>query len=161
MILVRTVAQADTRAMADLLKEIIPAGDRSAGSTAISRQSLDRWVSSDPARSAWHKAEDAAGMLLGFQVIAPKDGLPPDACEIASFVRTGRASLPVGSRLFEATAIAARHLGYSWINATIRSDNTGALVYYQSRGFEDYRVDRDRPPDKGSRVMKISKCYTL
>lgn len=161
MILVRPVAQADMRAMADLLNEIMRAEDPGSGSAEISRHSLDRWVSSDPARSAWHMAEDTAGVLLGFQVIGPKDGLPPDACEIASFVRIGWASLPVGSRLFEITAIAARRLGYTWINASIQSDNIAALAYYQSRGFESSRVDGDVALAKNPRGTKISKRYAL
>ncbi|MDA0924273.1 MAG: GNAT family N-acetyltransferase, partial [Proteobacteria bacterium] len=51
--------------------------------------------------------------------------------------------------------------GYHWINATIRADNTGGLIYYQSRGFRDWRHLTDQRLANGMRVDKICKRYDL
>ena len=88
-----------------------------------------------PARSRWLVAEGEAGEILGLQWIEPHAGLPDEAANIATFVLPGRQQLGIGSALFAATERAARDVGYVWINATIRADNEGGLVYYQSRGF--------------------------
>ncbi|MBT8411372.1 MAG: GNAT family N-acetyltransferase, partial [Octadecabacter sp.] len=73
----------------------------------------------------------------------------------------GRSGTGIGSALFEATKVAARQLGYVWINATIRADNEGGLAYYQSRGFRDWtRVERHRLAN-GQIVDRICKRYDL
>ena len=81
-------------------------------------------------------AEDESGNLLGFQTIGPKPSLPNDVCDIATFTRVGHTGIGIGSALFEKTKKAARKLRYSQINATIRAENEGGQIYYQSRGFE-------------------------
>ena len=73
----------------------------------------------------------------------------------------GRTGLGIGSALFSAIAGAAKNLGYVWINATIRADNTGGLTYYQSRGFRDWHHDEAVKLDNGSIVSKISKRYDI
>ena len=91
----------------------------------------------------------------------PDERLPSEACDVATFVRLGQTGLGIGSKLFEATKRAARELGYSWINATIRADNESGLTYYQSRGFEDYARKTDVPLGNGFSVDRISKRYDL
>ena len=54
-----------------------------------------------------------------------------------------------------------RDHGYVWINAEIRADNTGGLIYYQSRGFEDYGRIKDYRLDDGMVVDKVLKRYDL
>jgi GNAT superfamily N-acetyltransferase len=115
----------------------------------------------DPDKSAWHVAEDDTGNILGFQFLEPHPDLPPEACDIASFVRLGKTGLGVGSKLFEASRLAAKSLGYQWINATIRADNGGGLAYYQSRGFEDYAHHPQQRLGNGALVDKVSKRYDL
>jgi L-amino acid N-acyltransferase YncA len=99
--------------------------------------------------------------VLGFQWVSPHPNLPPESCDIASFVQIGRTGLGIGSALFTATAAAAKALGYKWINATIRADNDGGLTYYQSRGFRTWTVDEGVQLDSGQVVNKISKRYDL
>lgn len=111
--------------------------------------------------SAWHLAEDDTGTLLGFQYFIPKDTLPDDACDIATFVRLGQTGLGIGSRLFDATTKAARALGYRWINATIRADNESGLTYYQSRGFENWKRVKNVPLGNGQNIDRIFKRYDL
>ncbi len=161
MIHIRRAGPLDARAMADLLNSIIAQGGTTAITEPVTAQTLQDWMQSQADKSAWHLAEDEAGMLLGFQFFAPRDGLPPEACNIATFVQVGQTGLGIGSRLFEASRTAARALGYAWINATIRADNSGGLAYYQSRGFEDRARDDHVRLANGLIVSKISKRYDL
>lgn len=161
MITVRPAHALDAREMAGILTEIIEIG----GTTAMSGRIDAAWfiarMQTAPEASAWHVAETDAGEILGFQWIAPHDGLPPEAVDIATFAKPGRQGLGIGSKLFEATRAAAARMGYAWINAGIRADNAGGLAYYQSRGFEDYgRIAGYRMGD-GTVVDKILKRFEL
>jgi L-amino acid N-acyltransferase YncA len=147
--------------MAELLDAIIRKGGTTAHTTPVSRDTILEWMDRDPQRSAWHVAEDDTGTILGFQFLEPHPDLPPDACDIASFVRLGQTGLGVGSKLFDASRKAAKALGYAWINATIRADNTGGLAYYQSRGFEDYARHTQQRLANGAVVDKVSKRFDL
>lgn len=143
--LVRRVSSFDARTMAELLNEIIVQGGTTAMSKALSRSEMSDWIDSNKAQSAWHLAESDeeknGGELLGFQKIGPYEGLPQQACSIATFAKLGKTQLGIGSALFKATREAAVTLGYHWINATIRNYNEGGIAYYQSRGFEPYKRD--------------------
>lgn len=108
-----------------------------AGGTS-SAQALADWMDDVSAYAAWHVAEDTAGRLIGFQRIGSGADLASDTCEIATFLRDG-APLAVATRLFEASAEAARLLGYAQIDATIGRRNDSARIYYQSRGFRRLR----------------------
>ncbi len=119
---VRPATLADIRQMAEI-----------AGGTTTP-QALADWMDDVSAYAAWHVAENEIGALLGFQRIGADAALSRYACEIATFLRNG-AALSIGSRLFDATAQAARLLGYAWIDARIAQGNEGARIYYQSHGF--------------------------
>ncbi|MEP2531692.1 GNAT family N-acetyltransferase [Shimia sp.] len=160
-LIVRRAGSLDCGAMADLLNQIIEIGGTTAMTTPITRSELSSWMASDTDQSAWHIAEDDTGALLGFQWIAPKTGLPAEACDIATFVQVGRTGLGTGSALFDATRAAARQLGYGWINATIRADNSSGLAYYQSRGFDNYQLTPNVPLGTGQVVDRVSKRYNL
>lgn len=151
----------DLRQAADLLNEIIAIGGSTALTAPLSRDEISGWLLGDPDRAVWHVAMDAKGQVLGFQWVGPFGDLPPEACEIGTFVKSGRTGLGIGSKLFDATKKAAQALGYNWINAEIRADNAGGLAYYQSRGFEDYKRLTDIPLDDGTLVSKICKRYDL
>ena len=141
--------------MAKLLSEIIEAGGTTAIGGPISGAVIWEWMSI--ARSAWHVAEDENGRVLGFQWIAPASYLPAEAAENATFARIDKVGMGIGSKLLEQTKVAARELGYSWINANIRADNESGLTYYQSRGFEDYRLMLDYKLPDGTLVDKVLK----
>lgn len=114
-----------------------------------------------PERSAWHVAVDEKENIVGFQWINPKEDLPQGAIDIATFVQIGQTGLGIGSALFEATRNAAKAMGYVWINANIRADNEGGLIYYQSRGFQDYGVIEGYEMANGDIVDKRLKRYDL
>ena len=161
MITVRPAHALDAREMAEILNQIIAIGGTTAMTGRIDSAYFVTRMQTAPDASAWHVAETEAGEILGFQWIAPHDGLPPEAVDIATFAKPGRQGLGIGSKLFEATQAAAKRMGYAWINASIRADNAGGLAYYQSRGFEDYgRIEGDRLAD-GSVVDKILKRLDL
>lgn len=145
--------------MAALLNQIIAKGGTTAIVRPVSNHDILDWMSNSNA--VWHLAEDESGNLKGFQWIEPHPDLPPDATDIASFVKLGETGLGIGSDLFEATKAAARAMGYTKIDAIIRADNEGGLAYYQSRGFETLRLLPDIKLDDGTKVDKIWKCYDL
>ncbi|SFL77582.1 GNAT family N-acetyltransferase [Shimia aestuarii] len=158
---IRRAGALDSGAMCDLLNEIIAIGGTTALTAPMSRDAFQAKMEINAVHSAWHLAEDPTGEVLGFQWIAPHPELPPKACDIATFVRVGRTGLGTGSALFDATRSAARALGYRWINANIRADNSGGLAYYQSRGFEPYQRLTGITLPNGQTVDKILKRYDL
>lgn len=160
-VIIQQGTSADLRQTADLLNDIIEIGGTTALTTPLSREALADWLMADPDRAIWHVAMNHAGDVLGFQWIGPFAGLPPEACEIGTFVKTGRTGLGIGSKLFDATKAAARTMGYSWINAEIRADNAGGLAYYQSRSFETYGRKDGIQLEDGTEVSKILKRYDL
>jgi L-amino acid N-acyltransferase YncA len=161
MITVRHATTMDARPMATLLNAIIAEGGTTARTQPVSGADIIALMDSAPQRSAWHVALDDSGTVIGFQYIEPMDSLPPDACDIATFVQMGRTGLGIGSALFKATVEAARALGYVWINANIRADNEGGLIYYQSRGFRDYGRREGVALASGLVVDKVLKRYDI
>lgn len=139
-IIIRPAGVFDAAHMADLINQI-----GAAQSPEKSRGDIAKWMTQNANHSAWHVAEDEAGNMLGFQWIAPHPDLPAEAAEIATFVKSGDIGLRAGSKLFEATKAAAKKLGYHWINATVQSNNSGGQIYYQSRGFENWRRSAQLP----------------
>ncbi|MEM8691587.1 MAG: GNAT family N-acetyltransferase [Pseudomonadota bacterium] len=160
MIHIRKGTRLDATGAARLLNEIIAQGGTTALTDSISDAEFWDWVGSDPDKSVWHVAEQD-GAILGFQWVGPFEGLPPDALEIGTFVQIGQTGLGIGSKLFDATRKAAKAMGYSWINADIRADNEGGLIYYQSRGFVDYGWIEDYPLNNGYVVDKVRKRFDL
>jgi len=146
MITVRPPIALDTADMARLLNE---------------RADIATLMAEEPDKSAWHVALDTTERVVGFQWITCSDDLPPQAADISTFVQVGRTGLGIASSLFDATKRAAKELGYSWINANIRADNEGGLIYYQSRGFVDYGVIEGYKLADGQIVDKRLKRFDL
>ncbi|WGH77468.1 GNAT family N-acetyltransferase [Jannaschia ovalis] len=131
---IRPARPFDAGAMAALLNEIIAIGGTTAIAGPVTGDALRAWMAE---ADIWHVAE-TAGEIVGFQWVGPSPKLPPEACDIASFVRPGAHGVGIGSKLFDATRKEAKARGYAWINATIRVENEGGRAYYRSRGFEAY-----------------------
>lgn len=161
MITTRPAIALDTSSMARLLNEIIEQGGTTALTRPVTGADLAEWMDSDPEKSAWHVALNESEQVVGFQWITSASYLPDEAAEIATFVQIGQTGLGIGSKLFDATRHAAKALGYRWINANIRADNEGGLIYYQSRGFADYGKIEDYALANGQRVDKILKRFDL
>lgn len=161
MIKVRRASSLDARSMADLLSAIIKKGGTTAKTQTVTAKDINTWMARTPDQSAWHVAVDEHENVTGFQWVEPADYLPPEACDIATFVEVGRTGLGIGSSLFDATKAAAKLLGYVWINANIRTDNEGGVTYYQSRGFRDWRLNEGIELADGSIVNKVQKRYDI
>lgn len=162
MINVRPAIALDAPSMAELLNVIIEQGGTTAITTKVSGHDLADWMAAKYERAAWQVAVDANEQVVGFQWIASgADYLPSEAAEIATFVQVGQTGLGIGSKLFDATREAAKALGYAWINANIRADNEGGLIYYQSRGFQDYGRIEGYEMANGQKVDKVLKRYDL
>lgn len=161
MITVRRPIALDRSDMARLLNEIIKQGGTTALVRPVTGADIAEWMDRDPARSAWHVALDETERVVGFQWIEPAGYLPKEASDIATFVQIGQTGLGIGSALFKATRVAAKALGYVWINANIRADNEGGLVYYQSRGFQDYKTLENYKLADGTTVTKRLKRFDL
>ena len=157
---VRRAGALDAKAIADLLNEVILEGGTTALTTEVSGDDIALRMQNVP-RNMWHIAEDEKGELLGFQWIEQLDSLPVEAASIATFARVGKTGLGIGTKLFEQTKAAAKALDYRWINADIRADNEGGLIYYQSRGFEDYGSKKAVTLSNGLIVDKVLKRYDL
>jgi L-amino acid N-acyltransferase YncA len=151
----------DAGSVAKLLNEIIEAGGTTALVRPVTGDDLHDWMRSKAAQSTWHVALDTSEKVVGFQWVTPHEKLPPEACDIATFVQTGQTGLGIGSALFKATSVAAKSLGYRWINATIRADNEGGLTYYQSRGFRTWNIDEGVTLESGLVVDRISKRFDV
>ncbi len=158
---VRQATPLDARQMAELLNEIVAKGGTTARTTPITPEEMHAEMRLYSGQTAWSLAEDDAAMVLGFQHIGPHPDLPPEAADIATFVRLGQTGLGIGSKLFEATRRRAKRIGYAWINATIRADNESGRTYYQSKGFEDYRRLHDTVLADGTTVDRVCKRYDL
>jgi len=161
MIRIRPAMAFDAGSMARLLNAIIKQGGATAITAQISSGDLADWMAANDGRAAWHVAVNEKEEVIGFQWIESASYLPPEAAEIATFVRIGQTGLGIGSRLFDATRAAARVIGYKWINANIRADNEGGLIYYQSRGFQDYGKIEDYEMSDDHIVDKVLKRYDL
>ncbi len=161
MIHIRRAGPLDAPMLAELLNAIVEKGGTTAITTPVSRTIITEWMARNIAKSAWHLAEDDSGQILGFQWIEPKENLPQNTADIATFTRIGQTGLGVGSALFNQTCRAARDLGYRWINASIRTDNTGGLAYYQSRGFENHSRSENIHLANGMVTSKINKRFRL
>ena len=151
----------DVRSATRLLNEIINVGGTTALTKEVTKDEMEGWLFGDAGRTAWHVAVDDHDRVQGFQWIGPWPDLPPEACEIGTFVKIGQTGLGIGSQLFEATKSAALDLGFDWINANIRSDNESGLTYYQSRGFRTYRHEENVTLPSGQTVGKTHKRYDL
>lgn len=161
MINVRPAIPLDASSMARLLNEIIDQGGTTAMTRQVAGKDIADWMGENDGQSAWHVALNVGEDVVGFQWIAPADYLPIVAAEIATFVQIGQTGLGIGSKLFDATCKAARAMGYKWINANIRTDNEGGLIYYQSRGFVDYGRIEGYKLESGQLVDKVLKRFDV
>ena len=160
-ITVRPAVPADFSQMSELLNQIIDAGETTALQSPATADDLLKWMDRSKGRNAWHIAQNDSGRIMGFQYVEPHVDLPDDAGDIATYVRIGAIQLGIGSKLFEATKQATAKLGYVWLNATIRADNSGGLAYYTSRGFQTWTTDDNVALSDGTIVTKISKRHDL
>ena len=103
MVKVRPSIALDASSMAQLLNEIVTIGGTTAMTRPVTGKDLTEWMATNADQSAWHVALDDQENVVGFQWISPHPNLPPEACDIASFVQVGRTGLGVGSAMSGST----------------------------------------------------------
>ena len=158
--LIRKAVASDAAELAGLLNEIIRAGGTTAIETELSPEEFDTWFISGDYPLACHVAE-ADGRLWGFQSLSLFGDPPAGWADIATFARMAPKKPGVGTALFAATHKAARELGLTTINATIRADNVSGLAYYAKMGFETYNTVRQVPLSDGTPVDRVKKRFSV
>lgn len=160
MLTIRPVTPDDAAELANLLNAIIARGGTTAFETPFTPDALAQAHLLGPTVHCCFVAE-AHGRLAGFQTLGTHSLLPADIGDIATFTRVGGTQGGVGTALFAATCERARALGLAAINATIRADNTGGLIFYSRMGFVDHDVEPAVPLKDGTPVDRISKRFAL
>src|SRR6185295_16451213 len=103
---------------------------------AFTPERLDQTYLTGPGVLSCVVAVDSdSGRLQGFQTLIREPHLPDNWGDIGTFSRVDGVQKGVGSALFAATRARARELGLTAINATIRADNSGGLIFYDKMGF--------------------------
>jgi ribosomal protein S18 acetylase RimI-like enzyme len=140
---VRAALPQDASAMARILNEIIDIGGTTAHREKFDDQRIiDYFISPKLGISCFVALESE--QVLGFQSLDwsdpdwPGDRLPLDWGVIATFVDPHAHKRGAGRALFANTVEAAKNAGVSFIDATIRKENTGGQAYYGGIGFTDY-----------------------
>lgn len=159
---VRPATSADAPELAALINAIIRAGGTTALEQEFTAPALDMAYLTGPDVLCCHVAVDPAdGALVAFQTMVRTPGLPDNVGDVGTFARIDRKQSGAGSVLFAATRAKAHELGLSAINATIRADNHGGLVFYARQGFADLNVTRAVPLSDGTPVDRVHKRYEL
>jgi RimJ/RimL family protein N-acetyltransferase len=151
-IVIRPARPEDAPSMVSLLNAIIAKGGTTAYSEPFTVQKmLDLFVDIDiSCVVAVQQAEISTSnspVVVGFQGLEwsdpdwpGEDKLPADWAMIATFVALEHQGQGIGRSLFQATLQAAKAAGVFKMDATIRSYNKGAQVYYTKMGFQDYKT---------------------
>jgi L-amino acid N-acyltransferase YncA len=158
---VRTFIDEDIPQMTEILNEIIEIGGTTAYLSPLSENDIAQWVARGGSKASWSIALDDINRVVGFQWAEPHHLLPPEAASVASFVRLGVVGAGIGSKLFEQTTKNARSLGFSWLNASIRSDNVSGLSYYSKMGFNDWYLEPEATLSDGRITGKTHKRFDL
>jgi L-amino acid N-acyltransferase YncA len=158
---IRPATSKDADALREILNHIIAVGGTTAYETPMTLAEFSDHYVSGPELICCLMAETTGGEALGFQALARNPNLPEGWGDIATFTRREPRRPGVGAALFEATRQAARDLGLTAINATIRADNYAGIPYYEKMGFRTYRVAKAVPLLDGTPVDRVSKVYRL
>ena len=158
---IRRANSEDAASLCEILNEIIAIGGTTALETPHTPMELDEHFISEPECFVCHMAETSDGTALGFQTLVRGSSLPGGWADIATFTRRTPRIPGVGTALFEHTKKAARDLGMSVINATIRADNYSGIPFYEKIGFRTYDIAKAVPLKDGTPVDRVSKRYSL
>lgn len=160
----RSAEPKDAAAMVELLNDVISAGGTTAHETPYT---IDTMVHDyiEPENGISCVVAEMDGAIVGFQSLEwPYEGgreFPDNWAIIATFVKLRMAGSGIGAALFLDTEMVAANSGIETIDATIRSDNTGGLRYYEKMGFQDYDVLRSVPLADGTPVDRICKRFDI
>ncbi|WP_429097676.1 N-acetyltransferase family protein [Aminobacter sp. BE322] len=141
---VRAALPQDASAMARILNKIIEIGGTTAHREHFDENRIiDYFISPKLGISCFVALERS--QLLGFQSLEwsdpdwPGDRLPAGWGIVATYVDPHVHKKGAGRALFANTVEAAKKAGVSFIDATIRRENTVGQAFYEGIGFTDYR----------------------
>jgi GNAT superfamily N-acetyltransferase len=145
-LIVRAARPSDARAMSEVINPIIAEGGTTAHRQPFDEQRMiEHYI--DPTYGIHCAVAVEDRKIVGFQALEwcdpnwpGQDRLPADWVVIATFVALDRHGQGIGRRLFAATLAAGRAAGVRTIDATIRRENVGGLIFYSRLGFVDYRT---------------------
>lgn len=155
----RLATSNDIGELCRLLNEIIDIGGTTAIETQLTDDAFGNYFLHGESHLCCFVAIDEMGKLAGFQTLERHVKLLDDWASIATFARVKPKTSGVGTALFAKTKLYAKQKGIAAINATIRADNDGGLIYYDKMGFETYSVSKDVPLNDSTPVDRISKRY--
>lgn len=158
--IIRPATLQDCPAMSVLLNAIIRKGGTTAFEDEKTPEEVADWYLTGPHALLCHVATDH-GRIIGYQTLSRYGDLPSEWGDIGTFVEIGLQRSGAGAALFAATCTAARAMGLTTINATIRADNVPGLGYYTRRGFVDHATDPAYALANGTIVGRISKRFDL
>ncbi len=139
-ICIRTARAADAAQMIALLNPIIRAGNLTSMRDELSIEEQVEFIRNFPDAGVFNVAHHRdSGCVLGVQDVIPVVQTLDSATRvgsISSFVAMQAQRRGIGAALTRATVCKARILGFTAIQAHIRIDNTSALSFYESQGFQ-------------------------
>lgn len=158
---IRQAQIGDVAELCLILNEIIDIGGTTAYELPLSEEEFKLHFLTGKDCLSCVLIEDESGCPLGFQGLSLSSHCSSDYADIATFARVTGKVKGVGTKLFAETQKLGIQLGYKFINATIRADNTQGLSYYKKLGFIDYKIDKAVPQSDGTPIDRISKRYDL
>lgn len=159
-LVLRPARTSDADQLCAVLNDIIRAGGTTAMEVPLSRDDFCEWFITGDRVVMCHSV--LVGQTpAGFQSLTRHDDLPAGWADISSFTRRSPLVRGLGWALFGATVAAARGLGLTAINATIRADNRPGLGYYRRMGFVPYDVSASVPLRDGRPVDRIHHRFDL
>lgn len=158
---VREAVPSDAQEMCDLLNVIIKIGGSTAAVVPVDVTGIVAQYLESSRNINCFVAVDQAGKIAGFQSLKRHADLPDDWADIATFARVEPKVPGVGRALFAQSVAFLRVEGFVAINATIRADNSGGLVFYDKIGFETYGSKKDTVLADGTIVDRVLKKFIL
>lgn len=135
---IRRVKEIDAASIVALLNPIIEAGIYTAMAEPFTMADQLDFIRNFPERGIYQIALSADLKPLAIQDVLPisTSAVFKHVGEVSTFVALDSQRQGVGQSLCQATFEAAKEKGYLKLRATVRGDNTQALTFYRSQGFE-------------------------
>ena len=136
---IRAVREIDAAAIIEILNPIIKAGMYTVMDKPFSVDEQIDFIRGFPIRGVYHIAIDHDSQkAVGIQDVMPISSAEVfrHVGEISTFVALNAHHQGIGQSLSQATFQAAKEHGFLKLHATVRGDNTRALAFYRSQGFE-------------------------
>ena len=136
---IRRALAADAGAIADVMAVVTEERIHSAIDQAWTADEQRHYIESLSPREAIHVAVDAAGTIIGLQVIdrwSPITSMA-HAGQVGTFLLPQWRRRGVGRRLWNATMAFAAAAGYRKLVIQVRGSNADAQSFYRGVGFEE------------------------